>query len=75
MNLEALLIEAGLSEDKVAAALKAVSDCDTEQGQIEAKAHAEFTRDAYGEDLPYISERDERISLGKNEAGEWVGFM
>lgn len=72
---------AGMSPADIADELERIAE-ETAEAAAEAEADADFERRAYGVD---DHERDDwtsgqveyhdRLSMGRNDAGEWLGFM
>lgn len=66
------MIADGASNEEIADTLN--------EAEIDARAAEAFERDAYGVDVedhytPAQREFHDRLSLGRNDAGEWLGFM
>lgn len=81
-KLEALLKAAQErgEEDTAMELEKIINSIDDEAYQAaEAADYERFHRDAYGPEDDMTSSRDaiynDRLSMGRNDAGEWLGFM
>lgn len=69
------LIAEGLTNDQIQAELQ-----ELENDRLDALREAEEYRDMYGDPdddhlTPYQKEMNDRLDMGRNEAGEWLGFM
>lgn len=67
------MISDGLTSQEIAECLA--------QSECESREAGDFERNAYGircsdEDLPdHVIAHNDRLSMGRNDAGEWLGFM
>lgn len=57
-----------------------MSNDDIEDALLEAQVANEEDRERYGDDhederSPYQKEMCDRLDMGRNDAGEWLGFM
>jgi len=69
------MIEDGRSDDEIAAD---VASC-LYEAECETREAEDFERNAYGpaDDMrsPHEASYSDRLDMGRNDAGEWLGFM